>query len=119
MRLRAPRPPILTPSLCHRTHQDYSMYSANQSLVRLFLDGLNTRNPELTNIRNPGDKNHTVKTPEDGVRSFATPAHEIMARALLGGSVGLTVAALFLLPALFRSNYDQTWEKGDYWGHGN
>lgn len=93
------------------------MYSANASLARLFFDGLNTRNPDLTNVRNPGDK--PEKVPDDGTRAFATPAHEQMARALLGGSVGLTIAALFLMPALFRNNYDHTWEKADYWGRGN
>ncbi|KDN43215.1 hypothetical protein K437DRAFT_225778 [Tilletiaria anomala UBC 951] len=94
------------------THQDYSMYSASISLQRLFGDELNTRNPDLTNVTNPGDK--PAKAPSTGQHAFATPVHEIMARSLLGGSIGVTILAFFFLPLLFQSNYDQGWEKDEY-----
>ena len=101
-----------------RTHQDYSMYSANVSLARLFFDGLNTRNPDLTDVQNPGEKIVTLKSPGEGVHAFATPTHMTMARALLGGCIGFVVAAFFLIPAVFRDNYDPTWEKGEQWAQG-
>ncbi|PWN42969.1 hypothetical protein IE81DRAFT_289465 [Ceraceosorus guamensis] len=93
------------------THQDYSMISWNFTLQRLFTDGIQTRQPALTDLRNPGDKNKTTgAVPNPPPRAFATPIHKIVAYALLGGSVAGTALAFFILPFLF-SNNTSTWEQ--------
>jgi hypothetical protein len=95
------------------THQDYGMYSAPISLQRLFYDGLNTRNPDITNTTNPGDKPKVVHF--NGTHAYATPKHEILASSLLGGSVVVTFLTFLVLPLFCRSNYDDAWERDAAW----
>lgn len=76
------------------------MFSANVSLQHIFADDYNTRYPDLTNVTNPGDKVKT-KTDSDGIKAFATPAHEKLAYGMLSGSVGAIVLAFAILPLLF------------------
>lgn len=88
------------------------MYSANMSLQRIFYDGFNTRNPELTNVTNPGDpkKHHNATQPTVTARPYATPAHEKLAISLLTGSLGLIFLCFSVLPIIFPPNYDDSWE---------
>jgi hypothetical protein len=92
-------------------HQDYPMYSANISLQRIFNDGFNTRNPDLTNVTDPGDPTHTTNSTTPTVRPYATPVHEKVAVALLLGPLGILIIVFSLMPYLFRQNFDDTWEK--------
>lgn len=88
------------------------MYSSNVSLQRIFYDGFNTRNPELTNVTNPGEpsKHHNTTNPSEEKRPYATPAHERLAIFLLTGSLGLVIICFSALPFIFPPNYNDSWE---------
>ncbi|TKY87456.1 hypothetical protein EX895_003470 [Sporisorium graminicola] len=96
------------------SHQDYAMYSANQSIQRLFYDDLLVRYPNLTNTTNPGDR---PKKPK-GQKAFATPAHEKVAIGLLAGSLGLVFIVFTVLPIIFTADHvkdvDTSWDAQSY-----
>lgn len=94
--------------IVNTAHQDYPMYSANESLQRIFNDGFNTRNPDLTNVTNPGDKTNTTS---DGVKAFATPLHEKVAIGLLVGTIAAVTLTFTALMFLSTPNYDAAWEE--------
>lgn len=81
------------------------------SLQRIFNDGFNTRNPDLTNVTNPGETKK-IQTPAEaqGDHPYATPFHEKLAVGLLVGCVALLFICFGTLPFLFPPNYNETWE---------
>lgn len=108
------------------THQDYSMYTTNMTLQRLFWDGLHQRNPWLAQVVNPGDKplkhhhnqthHHNSSTDgshraRNGTHTFATSKHKNLARGLLSGPCGLAFLCYLVLPWLFPPNYDPSFEE--------
>ncbi|SPO30374.1 uncharacterized protein UTRI_06304 [Ustilago trichophora] len=98
------------------SHQDYAMYSTNQSIQRLFYDDLTVRYPDLTNTTNPGDRKN--RTRPKGAKAFATPAHEKVAIGLLAGSLGLLFIVFTALPIIFSADHvkdiDTSWDVQSY-----
>jgi hypothetical protein len=103
--------------VANASHQDYAMLSANSTLQHLFADGYSTRNPNVTDLENPGDKvkNDTGPVKNPPPRAFATPVHKIISYALLGGSVAGVILAFLLLPCIFPANTavleQEAWEQ--------
>lgn len=89
------------------SHQDFAMISANQSLHWLFVNDYGVRYPDIV-PHNPGDKTHKSKGPNPSPtpKAYATHGNEVLASALLGGSLLFVLAFFSILPLICKPNFD-------------
>lgn len=87
------------------SHQPFAMYSSNISLQRIFFEGFNTRNADLTDISNPGDGLRA------GQHLFRTKKGMILSYSFIFGALFIIIAFYVALYNLTQANYDGAWEK--------